>query len=671
MKKTLFILSALVLSTLSAWAVEEDNRVLLTIDGQPSTVEEFMYIYQKNSNALQDNNRQSLQEYLDLFVNYRLKVRAAQDAGIDTTEAFKKELQGYRNQTTPKYMVNHEAEEAVLQKVYGRMLNDRLVRHIAIRCTSDATPAEQAAAEEKIQRAYMRVTQGLPVKGKGKAKPGKVEDFAIVAAEMSEDPSAIENGGLIGWVTPFHYVYPFEEAAYTTEVGQISPIFRTPFGFHILKVEEEKPHIDIHAAHIMRMTPRGNDSAAVAAKLQIDSLYQLALSGEDFAELARNNSEDRGTAQRGGDLGWFGRGRMVIEFENAAFALQDTGDISKPVQSPYGWHIIKLIDRRGTPDLADTRDDILRQIQRSEYQKQINNAFLQGLKDTYAFAENTDVLNKFYAFSEKYAPRDSAFFSEAAAINGVLFSYADKTCTAADFLDYLKQNTFSQQISPKAVITEKYNQLVEKRLREQEDSQLENKYPEFRNLMREYHDGTLLFEISLREVWQKAGQDTVGLNAFFAEHKQNYLWDEPRYKGYVVYCKNKNTAKMAKRIIQNATPDSVASYLNNRLNVDSITYVRFEKGLFKLGDNPAVDKYAFKKGDYQPTEDLPVVFVVGKQLNGAEEPADERGKVLTDYQDYLEKLWLEKLHNTYQVKVNNEIFQSLQENLEAVPSDNK
>lgn len=667
MKKTLFILSALVLSVLSAWAIEEDNRVLLTIDGQPSTVSEFMYIYQKNSNALHNNDQQSLQEYLNLFINYRLKVRAAQEAGIDTTEAFKKELQGYRNQTTPKYMVNPQAEEAVVQKAYGRMLNDRLVRHIAIRCTAEATPAEQAAATEKIQQAYMRVTQGLPVKVKGKTKQGKVEDFAAVAAEVSEDPSAIENGGLIGWVTPFHYVYPFEEAAYTTELGQISSVFRTPFGFHILKVEDEKPHIDIRASHIMRMTPRGNDSLAIAAKQQIDSLYQLVLAGTDFAELARTNSEDRGSAQRGGDLGWFGRGRMVPEFENAAFALQDTGDISKPIQSPYGWHIIKLTDRRGTPDLADMRDDLLRQIQRSEYQKQINNAFLQGLKDTYSFAENTDVLNQFYALSEKYAPRDSAFLNEASAFNGVLFTYADKKCTAADFLDYLKQNSFSQQTSPKAVITEKYNQLVEKRLREQEDSQLENKYPEFRNLMREYHDGTLLFEISLREVWQKAGQDTVGLNAFFAGHKQNYQWDEPRYKGYVVYCKNKNTAKVAKRIIQNATPDSVASYLNNRLNVDSITYVRFEKGLFKLGDNPAVDKYAFKKGDYQPAEDLPVVFVVGKQLKGAEEPADEKGKVLTDYQDYLEKQWVEKLHNTYQVKVNDEIFQSLQETLTAEP----
>ncbi len=661
MKKTLFILSAFVFTALTAFAAEntEDNRVLLTIDGEPATVGEFMYIYQKNNSASQAEDQRSLQDYLDLFVNYRLKVKAAQEAGIDTTEAFRKELAGYRSQTTPQYMVNKQAEEAIVQKAYGRMLNDRLVRHIAVQCTSHATPEEEAEALAKIQNAYQRVTTGLPVKVKGKIKPGKVEDFAKVAADVSEDPSVAENDGLVGWVTPFRFVYPFEEAAYTTEVGAVSNVFRTPFGYHILKVEDEKPHVEIHAEHIMKMTPRGDDSLSLVAKQQIDSLYQLALSGADFEELARLNSEDRGSAQRGGDLGWFGKGRMVPEFEKAAFALQDEGDISTPVQSPYGWHIIKLLGRRGTPDLAEIRADVLKQIRRSEYQKQIDEAFIQGLKETYSFSENPDALAPFYALAEKYNVRDSAFLAEAAAFDGVLFAYADKQRTASDFAAFLAQNTFSQQTAPEAILAEKYNQFVEKCLREQEDSQLENKYPDFRNLMCEYHDGTLLFEISLREVWQKAGQDTVGLNAFFSQHKQDYMWDEPRFKGYVVYCKDKNTAKVAKRILQSANPDSVASYLNTRLNLDSVTYVHFDKGLFKLGDNAAVDKYVFKKGDYKPDQEYPVVFVSGKQLKGAEEPADERGKVIAAYQDYLEKQWLERLHKEHEVKINEEVFQSL------------
>lgn len=661
MKKTLFILSAFVLATLTAFAAEntEDNRVLLTIDGEPATVGEFLYIYQKNNSASQAEDQRSLQDYLDLFVNYRLKVKAAQEAGIDTTEAFRKELAGYRNQTTPQYMVNKQVEEKIVQNAYGRMLTDRLVRHIAVQCNSHATPEEEAEALAKIQKAYQRVTTGLPVKVKGKTKQGKVEDFAKVAAEVSEDPSVAENDGLVGWVTPFRYVYPFEEAAYTTEVGAVSNIFRTPFGYHILKVEAEQPHVEIHAQHIMKMTPRGEDSLSLVAKQQIDSLYQLALSGADFEELARLNSEDRGSAQRGGDLGWFGKGRMVPEFEKAAFALQDEGDISAPVQSPYGWHIIKLLGRRGTPDLAEIRTDVLKQIRRSEYQKQIDEAFIQGLKETYSFSENPDALAPFYALAEKYDVRDSAFLAEAAAFDGVLFAYADKQRTASDFAAFLAQNTFSQQTAPKAILAEKYNQFVEKCLREQEDSQLENKYPDFRNLMREYHDGTLLFEISLREVWQKAGQDTAGLNAFFLQHKQDYMWDEPRFKGYVVYCKDKNTAKAAKRILQSADPDSVASYLNTRLNLDSVTYVHFDKGLFKQGDNAAVDKYVFKQGDYKPEEEYPVVFVSGKQLKGAEEPSDERGKVIAAYQDYLEKQWLERLHKEHEVKINEDVFQSL------------
>lgn len=660
MKKTLCILFSILWTTLAVSAAEVDERVLLTIDGEPVTVDEFLYIYQKNNNASQAEDQRSMQDYLDLFINYRLKVKAAQEAGIDTTEAFRRELRGYRNQTTPKYMVDTAAEEKVIQKAYGRMLNDRLASHIAIACNATATEEEEQQALTKIQEARLRVTQGKEIKVRGKLQRGKVEDFASVAAEMSDDLSTAQKGGRIGWVTPFRFVYPFEEAVYSTEVGEVSDIFRTPYGFHIVKVEAEQPHVEIRASHIMKMTPQGNDSLEMVAKQQIDSIYQLAISGADFEELARLNSEDRGSAQRGGDLGWFGKGRMVPEFEEAAFALQDEGNISQPVRSPYGWHIIRLSGRRGTPDLAEIRDDVLKQIRRSEYQKQINEAFIQGLKDTYSFSEQSEVLAPFYALAENYGSvRDSAFLADAAELGGVLFMYADKQCSAEDFLNFLKQNTVSQKTKPEDIISEKYAQFVEKCLREQEDSQLENKYPEFRNLMKEYHDGTLLFEISLREVWQKAGQDTAGLNAFFSQHKQDYVWQEPRFKGYVLYCKDKNTAKVAKRIVQSANPDSVASYLNTRLNVDSITYIRFEKGLYKIGDNAAVDKYAFKKGDYQPQEDLPIVFVLGKKLKGAEEPADERGKVIADYQDYLEKQWMERLHRDYIVQVNEDVFNSL------------
>ncbi|MCM1034712.1 MAG: peptidylprolyl isomerase [Paludibacter sp.] len=656
--KKLSLAVTLLITAATLAAQLPDTRVLLTINGEPSTVEEFMYIYQKNNQETQVEQK-TINEYLELFINFKLKVKAAEQLGIDTTEAFLKELAGYRKQATPKYMVDPEAEEAAIQKAYGRMLNDRRVSHIAIKCPANATPEEEAAAIEKINRAYTRVTTGLPVVVRRKTLPGTPEDFAIVAAEMSEDPSVADNGGMIGWVRPFRFVYPFEEQAYNTEVGHISNVFRTPFGFHILKVEEERPHLEVHAAHIMKMTPRGNDSVCAAAKQQIDSLYNILLAGEDFTTIAIQNSDDRGSAQRGGDLGWFGKGQMVPAFEDAAFAIEQEGTLSQPVQSVYGWHIIKLLERRGTPDLADIRDEVIKNIRRSEYQQEIDNAFVEKLKQDYNFTQNTEALAPIYNLAADYDVRDSVFMAAAAQLNDVLFRYADEYRTQADFAAYLRQNTFVQQLPTKAVIDDNYQRYVARELRAHEESLLEDKYPELRNLMTEYHDGILLFEVSLREVWDKAGQDTAGITAFFNAHRKDYTWDTPRYKGYVVYCKDKTTAKAAKRIIQSANADSVASYINNRLNLDSVQYVRFEKGLWKQGDNPAVDKYAFKKGNYQPEEEFPYVFVIGKQLKGAEVYTDERGKVTSAYQDYLEQEWVKALRQEYNVVIDEDVLHTL------------
>ncbi len=662
--KRIFVSAFALMATLFA-ASAADDRVLLTIDGKPSTVEEFMYIYQKNNRETQIDQK-SIAEYLDLFINFKLKVRAAEEAGIDTTAAFKKELNSYRNQATPKYMVDKEAEEAAVQKAYGRMLWDRKVRHIAIQCPANASAEEEAAAREKIERARVRVTTGLPITvGKGKrakTKPGKVEDFTIVACEVSEDPSVAHTQGLVGWVTPFRYVYPFEEATYNTPVGGISEIFRSPFGFHILKVEDELPHREIHAAHIMKMTPRGDETTSALAKIQIDSLYNVLKNGADFAATAIAESDDRGSAQQGGDLRWFGRGQMVPEFENVAFDMVQDSSISEPVKSMYGWHIIQFLGARGTADLAEIRDEVMQNIRRSEYRQEIENAFVTKLKKEYNFSEQTEALAPFYQLAEQYGVQDSTFQSATASLSGELFRFADKVYTQRDFAKYLKENFFSQHATAKGLIDEKYNYFVAREVRAHENSQLENKYPELKNLMTEYHDGILLFEVSLREVWDKASLDTVGITNFFNTHKDEYKWDEKRFKGYVVYCKDKSTMKAAKRILKSAEPDSIASYLDSRLNIDSTQYVKFEKGLWKQGMNAAVDRYGFKnrKAAYTPSEELPYVFTYGKKLKAPEVYTDERGKVTSAYQDYLEKEWIKALRAKYEVVVNEEVLQSIQ-----------
>ena len=407
---------------------------------------------------------------------------------------------------------------------------------------------------------------------------------------MTEDQHGKENGGELGWIQVFRFVYPFEEAVYNTPVGEVSEVFRSPFGFHIALVEEERAFEEVHAAHIMKMMPRGGDMMATDIQKQVDSLYQLVLNGADFAEVAVAHSDDKGSAKKGGDLGWFGRGMMVQPFENITFDMQP-GEMSKPFPTRFGWHFVKLYEKRGIQPLDSIRSQVLGQVRRDVRMQEAEKSFINKTRAEYNLpAEMSDAEVKAYA-----------------------------------------------------------------------DAHLEEKHTDLRNLVREYHDGIMLFDVSLREVWDKANKDTEGLAAFFKANKKNYVWEEPRYKGYIIQAKDMASAKAAKQIVKSANPDSVMSYLNQRVNIDSVTYVKVQNGLWTKGQNAMVDKYAFKdkETEFTPTEEYPVVLCVGKIIAAPQEYMDVRGQVTNDYQDQLEKQWIEALREKYPVIINEEVLESL------------
>lgn len=591
MKKTFL---SIVLMGASLLGFAQEDKVLMTINGEPIMASEFLYIYEKN-NQETSLEKKPMEEYLDLFINFKLKVTEAIAQGVDTTQEFKDELKGYRAQATPKYLQDNDAIDSLVLLSYNRMANIRKASHIAVQCPMDADSATLAAATAKINELRQRVTVGLPKevkKGRKKITVQEVEDFAEVAMTYSDDPAAKQNKGELGWIQPFRYVYPLEDAVYNTPVGEITEVFRSPFGLHIAKVEGERAFEEAHAAHIMKMTPSGDLQRLAAATFKMDSLYQLAIQDTvDFAALAQANSEDRGSAMRGGDLGWFGRGAMVQPFEDITFGLQE-GEISKPFQTRFGIHISKLYGKRGIQPLDSMRSQLLRQVQRDQRMQIANESFIAKTRAEYNLpADMSDADVKAYA-----------------------------------------------------------------------DARLEEKYPELRNLVREYHDGILLFDVSLREVWDKANKDHEGLTAFFKANKKQYTWDEPRYKGWLIYAKTDLAAKAAKQIVKGASDKAkVDSILNERVNLDSVTYVKVEYGLWTAGKNAAVDVYGFKNktATYTASEEYPVVVAVGKVLKRPEEYNDDRGKIVTDYQDYLEKLWIASLREKYPVVINEEVWNDL------------
>lgn len=647
MKSQILSLALLVLfGSANAFA---SDPVLMKINGKPVYKSEFEYIYNKN-NSNNSLDKKTLDEYVDLFVNFKLKVEEAKAQGLDTTQSFISELAGYRSQLTRPYLTDSKVDEQILREAYDRMKEDVEVSHILVRIQQGATPADTLTAWKKINSTLKRLDK---------------EDFAKVAKEISEDQSAEENGGYIGWVTAFRTVYPFETVAFNTPVGKISTPVRTAFGYHIIKVHNRrKSQGEILVSHIMRFTAEGDEAKNKAAKQKTDSLYQRVLAGDDFGKLASEFSEDRGSATRNGELPWFGSGRMIPEFENAAFALKNTGDVSTPIQSAFGWHIIKLLDRKGLASFETVKADIERNVKRDERANMGQKAFVDRLRKEYGYAVNTAYVNEFSKLLENKTLADSVFQLEAAKLNKPLFTFAGKEFTQADFAAYLKKNAFSEKAIASEIIEQKLDAFTEKEILAYEDSQLENKYEDFRFLINEYHDGILLFEVSNNEVWEKASKDTEGLARYFGQHKADYRWEKPHFKGRVISCKDKATLKAAKAIVKRSHNDSIDKYLRTRLN-DSIQYVKVEKGLFAQGENKAIDKYGFKvkKAKFEPTKEYPYVFVVGKNLkNNPEDYTDVRGLVTADYQEYLEKEWITALRAKFTVEIDQNVLKTVRKN---------
>lgn len=645
--KTKTIFSIALLALFFGTANAQNDPILMTIDGREVTKSEFEYIYNKN-NASNAIDKKSLNEYVDLFVNFKLKVIEAENLKMDTLRSFINELSGYRQQLSQPYLTDQTAEKEAYLNEYERLKTEIELSHILVRLDEG-----EAAALEKINKAHAELKAG--------------KDFADVAKRYSEDGSVQQNGGYLGFFTALMTVQSFEDALYSLADGEFSEPVPTYYGFHIIKAHSRRPSIGkVQVAHLMCQTPYSVDSVASAkAKNKIDSLYQCLKNGEDFAELATKFSDDKGTARQGGELPWFGVGQMVREFEKAAFALQEKGELSQPVKSHYGWHIIKLIDKKPLEPFEEREAEIARAFQQDERGQIGQQSFLKNLRKEYNFTVDEAALKDMYHLLNICKPVDSIFVNESKNYTLPLFHFADKTFSQTDFSDYLYSRRQAVSVDePNKIVDVQLSNFVDEKLMEYEKTQLERKYPEFRFLMQEYHDGILLFDVSNAQVWDKATRDEEGLTNYFETNRADYAWKEPHFKGRIFSCKDAETAKLVKKLIKKVPYDSIESAVKNRINNDSVTFVKIEKGLWQKGENEIVDQQAFKDkaAKVAVAEDFPVVFVAGKMLKkGPENYKDVRGAVTSDYRDWLEENWVESLRAKYEVKINQEVLNSIEE----------
>lgn len=633
--KQILLLLAIALGNTFAMAQSE---TLMTVNGKPVSKSFFEYINNKN-NSTAFTEKKSTEEYLELFKTFRLKVAEAEAKGLDTVSGFINELNGYRNQLAAPYLTDNATKDALVKQEYERMKEDVDVSHILIKIEGNKTPADTLAAYKKALNIIKRL---------------KKESFESLAKEFSNDPSAKQNNGHLGFLSALRTVYPFEDAAYNLKVGQVSLPVQTSFGYHILKLNARRAALGkVHVAHIMRFVIDTVPGSNEKAEKEIQVLYKRAKAGEDFGKLAKENSEDTYSAKNNGELPVFGSGNMVKEFEDAAFSLKEIGEISSPIKTKFGWHIIKLLDKKGIDSFEVVKQDIERQVVMGDRSVLIKNAFTNKLKAQYNYKTDNASLKEMEKISLKSNGNDSLFFLAYTKINKPLFSFADKTYNTWQFCSYMQAHKL-----PTVWITRSLDQFVAQEIFEYENAQLATKYPDFGNLLQEYRDGILLFNISDKEVWTKAASDTAGLQAYFIANKTKYKWNEARFKGRLVSCRDKKTMAKVKQILKTEKPDSIDIKLAALNSKDSVI-VKSEKRLFVKGVNPAVDFYAFKTGNFKPSTDFKYVFVDGKTLTEPENYLDIKGVITQDYQNYLEAEWVKSLKAKYSIIMNDEAVKTL------------
>ncbi len=619
------------------YSQNNQDPTLLTIDGNSVTKSEFEQIFWKNKKE-NVTNKKELDDYMVLFKKFKLKVAAAEDLGLDTTKKFKGELAGYRAQLERPYLVDTTLNEALLKEAYSRIENEIRASHILIEVKKGASPKDTLAAYNRILNVRSQVLE-------------KKISFEDAALKFSTDPSAKNNKGDLGFFSAFRMVYPFENAAFNTTLNSVSMPFRTQFGYHIVKpTEKRKGRGKIKVSHIMiRVKEGASITEKENLKKKADEIYQKIITGESYEKLAKEFSEDRNSARKGGEIGWINTGETFAEFDNAAFELKENNTISKPIKSPVGWHIIKRLDYKPVGSYQDMRSELKHKIQRDVRSQKTREQFIANLKKEYGFIENKLLLKNFYTNKQQQINTNEE----------ALFSFANQSITSDEFSSYLNKNKRNNKSLTNDEVDAVYEKFVANKIIEFEKTQLERKHPEFKALLKEYRDGILLFDVTDQMVWSKAVKDTTGLKNFYESTKNNYMWPN-RLEGEIFASSNKNTIKKAYKLVKKGKlkSDSIVNFLNK----DSQLNIQLESGIFEQENHQYIKNQSWKKGlnKIKMIDGKYVFCKVKNNLPIQTKKLDEaKGLITAAYQEHLENEWLKSLAAKHEIVVNESVLYSI------------
>lgn len=630
---------------------QNNDPVLFTVDDTEIRVSEFDYIYSKTNGKNADYSQNSVQEYLDLYVKFKLKVQEAKNQQLDTIPALIEELAGYRRQLADSYLINKEVLEKLTRELYERIQEEIEISHIFVQVPPNAGTKDIETAKAKINTVLRAIKGG--------------QNFEDAAREYSEDKNTRENGGRIGFITAMlpRGFYPLEKAVYEMSVGELSDPIRTSAGFHLVNVHSKRPaRGQMEVAHVLF---RHNEADPSQAEEKARQAYEVLNRGGDFEALARGSSQDQRTAAKGGYIGFIGINQYEAAFEDAAFAIPEDAGISEPVKSAIGWHIIRRISYKPIQPFALEKSRLETSIRKDTRFEEAQDALIQQIKMDNDFTEDTTLLRPFAA------KLDENFLSfrwkaPTTPSKEVLFTLGEEKIKLGDFTTFLGQSnrqriTLSGKVNNEEAVLQLYDEFVRNRCLAYEERNLEEKYPDFKSLMREYEEGILLFEITKKTIWDKASLDTIGLNQYFEKARGRYRWNQ-RATTSIYHLDASREDKLADilKAVKEKNPDEVLSQFNAEAIILNVEEKTFEKGLSTQipADNwvvgfvsqPVPDSRRNTLSFYKIEDILPAT---GKELNEA------RGYVIADYQDYLEARWVESLREKYGVEIDKEVLDKL------------
>lgn len=659
MKKVLVLLIALTPALLFAQGWK--SKTLITLGDNNISAGEFMGVYEKNNVQSDVIDKKSVDEYLDMYVNFKLKVIEAENLKMDTMPKFVKEYNSYREQLAKPYFSSEEANEQLIEEAYERMHWDINAAHILVKCDVNAVPADTLKAYNRAMEIRKRIING--------------ENFGDVAEDTSDDISVSDttvngrfykgNRGELGYFTVFDMVYPFETGAYNTKEGQISLPVRSDFGYHIIKVNSKTPACGtIRAAHIFLAVndsdPEKTDSVVKAKAYNVYN--EIKKDGSNWEVIVRKYSDDKGSAANEGLLSPFKVNQIVPEFITVVKGLQPK-EISEPVKTNYGYHIIRLIATSGVKDIEDEHENIKKRVEKDMRAKVSEEVVLNRFKKENKFKEYVKVKDAFIATIDSTLKEGNYVMAEGVDTSKVLFKFGKQKYTVADFVEFIRENQVKQPfMSAGSYAYKLYDEYLKRSAFAYEDAHLEEKYPDFKLLVQEYHDGILLFDLMDKEVWKKAEQDTVGLENYYNAHKDEYMWGERLKTVYATVNHPENVARVEELVKTDLSMDSIRAILK----AEEIRGVSVKIRYWQHGDNVDIDETEWKAGELRvipSTVDKTTKIVRVLEVRDPEPKTlnEAKGLVISSYQQQLEEDWLNELKAKYPVTVNEKTLEKVKQ----------